>query len=790
MEAVKAGTALRPASTRATRRSRAARRARGLRPHRRDGVGHRRPRHHLHRPHQPRQPHARSSARSSRRTPAASSRCCRTRRATSARSTSSQVRAIAENGPDVDWDRLADVVHRGVRFLDDVIEVNEYPLPQIGELARGNRKIGLGVMGWADMLIKLGIAYDSDEAVALGEKVMGFIDAEAQVRLAQARRGARRRSRTSRARSTTRPRAARCATRRSRRSRRPARSRSSPTARPASSRCSRCRYVRTVMDNDRLVEVNPLFEDDRRQARLLQPRAHGADRRPRLGARHRRGARGRAARRSSPRTTSRPSGTSGCRRRSRSTPTTRCPRRSTSRNEATVEDVRHVYDLAYELGVKGVTIYRDGSKEGQVLTTGKTRQGRREPTEAAARHGEIEPRPRPSGHRRPHREDPDGLRQPLRHDQLGRARACARSSPRWASPAAARRRSPRRCRGLISVSLRAGVDPEAIIKHLRGIRCPSPVRGPRAARCSRAPTPSASCWSTRCSSSRPGEAAQRRVSKHTDTLDNLVGRLPRVRRLARARERLRGVPRRAATASARSVALANDAAARALARAERVGGVRHGSLGPHHQAQLAAGRISRRAAATRTTSSRRASTCTSARDFQVFRNSRYPYIDPASRAAGLMERVDGLGRGAVRAAPRGVRRWARRSSASRCPTTSSARLEGKSSLGRLGLLIHSTAGYVDPGWEGTLTLELSNVANLPIVLTPGHDDRADLVLADDDAGRPPVRAPGAGQQVPGAGRRDAEQDAPEPARRRPCGSWALGAGRLPSDGRWAARGPW
>ena len=47
------------------------------------------------------------------------------------------------------------------------------------------------------------------------------------------------------------------------------------------------------------------------------------------------------------------------------------------------------------------------------------------------------------------------------------------------------------------------------------------------------------------------------------------------------------------------------------------------------------------------------------------------------------------------------------------------RLEGKSSLGRLGLLIHSTAGYVDPGWDGQLTLELSNVANLPIVLTPG-----------------------------------------------------------------------
>ena len=92
----------------------------------------------------------------------------------------SQVRATDRERPDVDWDHLADVVHRGVRFLDDVIEVNDYPLPQIGELARGNRKIGLGVMGWADMLIKMDLAYDSDEGVALGEKVMGFIDAEAK----------------------------------------------------------------------------------------------------------------------------------------------------------------------------------------------------------------------------------------------------------------------------------------------------------------------------------------------------------------------------------------------------------------------------------------------------------------------------------------------------------------------------------------------------------------------------------------------------------------------------------
>jgi ribonucleoside-diphosphate reductase alpha chain len=77
--------------------------------------------------------------------------------------------------------RLGQARRRGaaaVRFLDDVIEVNQYPLPAIDELARGNRKIGLGVMGWADMLIKMDIPYDSDEAVGLGEKVMGYIDAE------------------------------------------------------------------------------------------------------------------------------------------------------------------------------------------------------------------------------------------------------------------------------------------------------------------------------------------------------------------------------------------------------------------------------------------------------------------------------------------------------------------------------------------------------------------------------------------------------------------------------------
>lgn len=104
--------------------------------------------------------------------------------------------------------------------------------------------------------------------------------------------------------------------------------------------------------------------------------------------------------------------------------------------------------------------------------------------------------------------------------------------------------------------------------------------------------------------------------------------------------------------------------------------------------------------------------------FQVFRNSRYPYIDPAVEQRGLMDLV-----GASAEEPFVLHpgEFALGATVERValPSDIVARLEGKSSLGRLGLLIHSTAGYIDPGWDGTLTLELSNVANLPIILSPG-----------------------------------------------------------------------
>jgi ribonucleoside-diphosphate reductase alpha chain len=86
-----------------------------------------------------------------------------------------------KDGKEIDWDRLRQVVHLSTHFLENVIDANQYPLSEISELAQRIRRIGLGVMGLADVFVKLGVPYDSDEGVGLGRRIQQFVDEEAKV---------------------------------------------------------------------------------------------------------------------------------------------------------------------------------------------------------------------------------------------------------------------------------------------------------------------------------------------------------------------------------------------------------------------------------------------------------------------------------------------------------------------------------------------------------------------------------------------------------------------------------
>ena len=83
-------------------------------------------------------------------------------------------------GPEVDWKKLGETVKLGVRFLDDVIDVNRFPIPEIEKITRANRKIGLGVMGFAHFLILMGMPYGSDESVRIAEEIMAYVTQQAR----------------------------------------------------------------------------------------------------------------------------------------------------------------------------------------------------------------------------------------------------------------------------------------------------------------------------------------------------------------------------------------------------------------------------------------------------------------------------------------------------------------------------------------------------------------------------------------------------------------------------------
>ena len=141
--------------------------------------------------------------------------------------------------------------------------------------------------------------------------------------------------------------------------------------------------------------------------------------------------------------------------------------------------------------------------------------------------------------------------------------------------------------------------------------------------------------------------------------------------------------------------------------------------------------------------------------FRVFRNSRYPFIDVKQEMEGLTELVEVDPEEAFILHPG---EFVLGSTLERItlPDDLVARLEGKSSLGRLGLLIHSTAGFIDPGWDGHVTLELSNVANLPITIYYGMKIGQLSFVQLTEPAEHPYGTGSARLQVPGAGRADAE----------------------------------
>src|SRR4051794_4887602 len=269
----------------------------------------------------------------------------------------------------IDWKKLKEVIHNSVHFLDNVIEANNYPLQQIDDMTRANRKIGLGVMGWADMLILLGIPYSSPEAVKLGKKIMKYINDEghlASQELAK-KRGSFPNFKGSIFDKKGAP---------------PMRNATVSTIAPtgtisiianASSGVEplfAVSYIRTVMDKNVMIEVNPMFEQIAKERGFYSEEVmkkiaeHGtvadipevpADVRNVFVTAH----------------DINPEDHIHMQSAFQLFTDNAVSKTVNFPNTATIDDVEKVYMMAYQTGCKGVTIYRDGSRDEQVLSTGK-----------------------------------------------------------------------------------------------------------------------------------------------------------------------------------------------------------------------------------------------------------------------------------------------------------------------------------------------------------------------------------------------------------------------------------
>ena len=376
-------------------------------------------------------------------------------------------------GAVIDWDRLERTVDTAVHLLDNVVDMNDYPLPEIDEMSKKTRRIGLGVMGFADMLLQMGIPYASEEALETAEQVMGFIDRKTQEASASlaGQRGCFPAWEGSVYNRNGGP----------QKQKGPMRNSAPTTIAPTGTisiiaGCSSgieplfaLSYVRNVMDNDRLVEGNPIFEavakyeglysndlmeELAQKGSLLHMDGNlpewvkelfitSHDVTPEWHVRMQA-----AFQRHTDNAVSK---------------TINFP------SEASKKDVEDSYMLAFREGCKGITIYRDGSKDNQVLSPG---QGQQTAIEAApAGPQTLMPRPRPqemvgitervrTGHGNMYvtiNFDTEGSPFEV-FSALGKAGGCDSAQLEAISR-------------LVSLSLRSGIDPEAVMEQLRGITC-------------------------------------------------------------------------------------------------------------------------------------------------------------------------------------------------------------------------------------------------------------------------------------------------------------------------------
>jgi ribonucleoside-diphosphate reductase alpha chain len=364
---------------------------------------------------------------------------------------------------EIDWERLGRTIKTAVHFLDNVIDVNKFPLPEIADMTRKTRKIGLGVMGFANMLIQLGIPYNSEKALQTAEDVMRFVNEEAtkaSVALAEERGvfpafggsiydmpnavKVRNASRTTIAPTGTLSIIAGC----------------SSGIEPLFA----LSYIHNILDGANMVEADPYFEEAAKlgglySKELMEKLASGTplhdiegipDKIKRLFV---------TAHEISPEWHVKMQSSFQKYTENAVSKTVNFAR------EATREDIASVFMLSYQEGVKGITIYRDGSRDSQPLTTKKP-----EKTEAPATG--LTPRKRAkttSGVTERVTTGCGYIYVTVNSDEtgicevfttLGKAGGCASAQLEATSR-------------LISLTLRSGVDVGSIVKQLRGIRCPS-----------------------------------------------------------------------------------------------------------------------------------------------------------------------------------------------------------------------------------------------------------------------------------------------------------------------------